>query len=152
MTTCTIFNIFLPKYNNCFSHHENRKTIGLVLHIECPEWSVIIDVIKSAEDFWLLTQFTWAIWIIYFEQIDEKLPPKVVPAMWRHMSQLLLTLFQQQFLWLMLWLFNQYFLKWVWNSTSSTSYICSLTPTTSRLVKVEVLWFKHLFTWRPNWF
>ena len=82
MTTCTIFNIFLPKYNNCFSHHENRKTIGLVLHIECPEWSVIIDVKDSvskklylhhlpamsyivivqalnmysaAEDFWLLS-------------------------------------------------------------------------------------------------
>ena len=26
----------------------------------------------------MTSQFTWAIWIIYFEQIDEKLPPKVV--------------------------------------------------------------------------
>ena len=35
-------------------------------------------------------------------------------------------------------IFSKYFLKWMWNSSFSTSITYSLTPSTSNLVKVEV--------------
>ena len=41
----------------------------------------------------IYAQFTWAIWIIYFEQIDRKLPPKSSSGC--HMSQLLFTIFHK---------------------------------------------------------
>ena len=92
----------------------------------------------------------WCTHLNYFGDSDYQKILKIAPVCFD--SKQLLLPWLLQFVENELWLFNQYFLKWIWNSNSSTSYTCSLTPTTSNLIKVEVLWMKHLFTWRPSWF
>ena len=49
-----------------------------------------------------------------------------------------------------LWTFKNYFLKWTWKLNSLASFTCTLTPTKSRLIKVEAFWFKQLFALRPS--
>ena len=108
---------------------------GLFIKIEAAVifWKVWFNI-------YVLTKDQSSTHLNYFGESDCK---KIAPVCC-DLKQLLL-----HFCWKRALTFNLYFLKWIWKSTSLTSYTCRLTPTMSLLVKVEVLLFKHLFTWRP---